>query len=371
MTEWNNEGPWGSGGGDQEPQKSTSNNDFDELFRKGHKKVVHHLKSGGGSGGKKPIILMGLGIFAVWLAFAGVYSVEPYEQGVVLRFGKFHRFAEPGLHYHIPYPIETVKTPDVTSIRKIEIGYRSPAGAESFEQRFQRSIPAESLMLTGDQNIVDVKFEVQWKVSDAKDYLFNIRVPEETVKAVAESGMREIIGQMPIGEVLASEMPDAAVSTSATANRQIIQQKVLTGLQNTLNSYNAGVEVVRVQMLLAYPPEPVMHAFRDVQNARTDMERKKNEGEAYANDIIPRARGKAAQMLQQAQAYKQEVVARSEGEAARFLSVYNEYKLAKEVTKKRIYLESLEEILKGMDKVIMDSDSGVVPYLPLKELGRK
>lgn len=371
MNDWNNEnGPWGSGRRkDESPQnEEPPKKDFDEFVKKGTTVIKGHFGGGDGNNSKKPIVLLVLALIAGWFAIGGIFFVEPYEQGVVLRFGEFHRFAGPGVNYHLPYPIEQALKPDVTSVRRIEVGYRSPSDGYSpqYNERFQVTKPGESLMLTGDENIVDIKFEIQWKIQDAKNFLFNIQNPEKTVKEVGESIMREIIGQMSINDVLAGDM--VANDNSALANREIIQQKVQQQLQNVLNSYEAGVEIVRVQMLLAYPPQPVMDAFRDVQNAKTDMKRNKNEAEAYANDIIPRARGKAAKMIQEAEAYKQEVVSRAEGEAGRFLSVYNEYKQAKDVTKKRMYLETLESTLQGMEKIILDKEGGVVPYLPLKEL---
>lgn len=376
MNDWNNEnGPWGSGGRKEDtPQgkKEVPKNDFDEFVKKSSTVIKGHFGGGNGGGKNKlsKFVIFAVGIILLLIIFVQMFlvTIEPYEQGVVLRFGKFHRFVEPGVSLRLPYPIENVLKPDVTSVRKIEVGYRSlPGGTNTSTSRFQKVIPDESLMLTGDENIVDIKFEIQWKIKHAKNYLFNIPQPaEKTVKEVGESIMREIIGQMSINDVLAGEIID--VNSSALANRGVIQQKAQNQLQNVLENYGAGIEIIRVQMLLAYPPQPVMDAFRDVQDAKTDMKRNKNEAESYANDIIPRARGKAAKMIQEAQAYKKEVVSRAEGEAGRFLSVYNEYKQDKDITRKRMYFETLENALQGMDKIILDNKGGVVPYLPLKEL---
>lgn len=350
-----NPSPWGSGssGGPKKQPPQNNQPDLDELLKKSQDKLKD-MFSGGGN--PKGFVLLALGAAALWLA-TGIYMVDKDEQGVVLRFGEYHRSTSPGLRYHLPVPFENVIKPKVTRVNKVEIGYRS-ATQQYGETRKAPSLEEESLMLTGDENIIDINFEVQWVIKDAKDFLFNIRFPDDTVKQAAESAMREVIGRTPI-------------TTTQTEGRVTIESEALELLQNILDSYKTGIQVVRLQMLKADPPAEVIDAFRDVQTAKADQERLRNEAEVYSNDIIPRARGEAEQILQDAQAYKQQVVARAQGEAARFSSVYEEYRKAQDVTKKRIYLETMEDIMRGMNKIIIDSKGGVVPYLPLSELSKK
>jgi membrane protease subunit HflK len=359
----NDNGPWGkpsggggSGGGNRPPGGGGNvppGPDFELIMRKSHDKFREFFSQGGGESGKG-IALIAVIILLLWLA-SGVYFVKADEQGVVLRFGEYTRTTSAGLNYHLPYPIERVITPKVTVVNRTEIGFRS--GAIRNSRAGDGSIPEESLMLTGDENIVNVSFEVQWKIGNAPDYLFNIRDPEDTVKAVGESAMREIVGKTPITPILAEGKSEAALAT-----------KIL--MQQMLDSYKSGVEIVSVNLKDADPPAQVIDAFRDVQSARADLETARNQAEAYRNDIIPRARGEAQKMILEAEGYKQEVVARAQGEASRFLAVYNEFKQAKDVTKKRIYLETMEEIMHGMNKIIVDNKGtqGVLPYLPLSEL---
>jgi membrane protease subunit HflK len=305
-------------------------------------------------GGGRGVILVLLAIVAVWLA-SGFYRVQPDEEGVVLRFGAYNRVSTPGLNYHLPAPIERVETPKVTYVNRIEIGYQS---AGQFGRGGARQVPEESLMLTGDENIVDINFTVFWLIKDAKDFLFNIRSPEATVKAAAESAMREIIGQTPIALGLAE-------------GRGKIEQDTRALLQSILDSYGAGIQITQVQLQKVDPPGPVIDAFRDVQRARADEERLQNEAEGYRNDVVPRARGQAQQTIQQADAYKQEVVARAEGDSQRFLEVYQQYKQARDVTAARLYIETMEEVVKNADKVILDRNAaatGVLPYLPLPQI---
>lgn len=354
---WNSQGPWQSGGGGRGPWGGRPGGgpqppDLEELVRRSQEKF-RGLFSGGGGGtpGRRGILLVGLVLVAIWLA-SGIYRVLPEEQGVVLRFGKLDRVTAPGLHYHLPYPIETVLKPQVTRVNRIEIGFRS-GGA--------RDVPDESLMLTGDENIIDINFVVLWKIGNAADYLFNIRDPEETLKAAAESVMREIIGRTPILE-------------ATTEGRRRIEQLAQEQLQTLMNEYGAGILIDAVQLQKADPPAQVIDAFKDVQAAQADRERLQNEAEAYANDVIPRARGEAERLIQEGEAYKQSVVARARGEASRFVAVLDQYRLAREVTLQRMYLETMEEVLQGMDKVIVDGGDGaapVVPYLPLPELQRR
>jgi membrane protease subunit HflK len=294
----------------------------------------------------------------IW-GFSGFFRVDPDELGIVLRFGQYVRDAKPGLNYHLPYPVESALTPKVTRVNRIDIGMRS---AED-PRRGSRDVPEESLMLTGDENIVDVDFSVFWliKPDGAGDYLFNIQQPEGTVKAVAESAMREVIGHSEIQPIL-------------TGARATIETAVQQLMQSTLDHYGAGIQVTQVQLQKVDPPAQVIDSFRDVQAARSDAERAQNEAQTYANRVVPEARGRAAQITQAAEAYREQTVAEATGQTSRFLKVYDEYKKAPSVTRERMYLETMERLFNGTDKIIMDSGSGgqngVVPYLPLNELTR-
>jgi len=283
--------------------------------------------------------------------------VQPDEQGVVLRFGKFVSTTQPGLNYHIPYPVETVLTPKVTKVNRIDIGFRS--ASDSGRTSGIGDVSEESLMLTGDENIVNIDYSVFWVIKDAGRFLFKIQSPVETVKAAAETAMREVIAKSKLQSIL-------------TEGRSSIEIETQEIIQSLLDEYESGIQITQVQTQKADPPDEVIDAFRDVQAARADMERSKNEAEAYQNDVIPRARGDAAKILQEAEAYKKQVVAVAEGEASRFLAIYNEYKDAKQVTQERMYLETMEKVLADIDKVIIDRKAGgVVPYLPLPELTKK
>ena len=285
--------------------------------------------------------------------FGFTVSVNPEELGVVLRFGKFVRLLPPGLNFRWPYPIEVVELPKVTRVNRIEIGMRGSAESRDTSSAI-RDVPEESLMLTGDENIVDVDFVVFWQISDAPNFLFNIQNPEGTVKDVAESAMREIVGQSDIEPIL-------------TEARAKTEAEVQALMQKTLDSYGAGVQVTQVQLQKVDPPAQVIDAFRDVQAARADQERLQNEAQAYANRIIPEAKGEAERILQAAQGYRDKVIAMAKGEADRFINIYEQYKLAPDVTRKRMFLETMERVLADTDKVIVDgkAGSGVVPYLPL------
>ena len=350
--------PWGSppGGGDNGSGRGPTPPDIDEIIRN-IQKTINRFLPGGGSKSGKPIILI-LAILAIVWAASGLYRVLPDEQGVVLRFGKFVNTTQPGLNYHFPYPIETALTPKVTKVNRMDVGFRS--GADSgFSSGGVADVPEESLMLTGDENIVNIDFSVFWVIKDAGNFLFKIQDPQGTVKAAAETAMREVIARSKIQPIL----------TEGRSRIEIDTQEII---QNILDEYNSGIQVTQVQTQKADPPDQVIDAFRDVQAARADMERSKNEAQAYANDVIPRARGEAAKILQAAEAYKKEVVARAEGEASRFLAIYTEYAKAKEVTQERMYLETMEKVLADIDKIIIDKNAGgVVPYLPLPELNKK
>ena len=349
--------PWGSppgsGNGSGKGQQRPPN--IDEVIEK-IQKIINKFIPGGKSGSGKPIIFGLILIIVVW-AFSGLYRVLPDEQGVVLRFGKFVSTTQPGLNYHIPYPVETVLTPKVTKVNRIDIGFRS--ASDSGRTSGIGDVPEESLMLTGDENIVNIDFSVFWVIKDAGKFLFKIQSPVETVKAAGETAMREVIAKSNLQPIL-------------TAGRASIEIEVQDIIQSLLDEYESGIQITQVQTQKADPPDQVIDSFRDVQAARADMERSKNEAEAYANDVIPRARGDAAKILQEAEAYKKQVVAAAEGEASRFVAIYNEYAKAKQVTQERMYLETMERVLADIDKVIIDRKAGgVVPYLPLPELTKK
>ena len=355
MSDFKNQSPWGSppGGGNGGFRRGPTPPDIDEIVKKIQNTI--NKFTGGGKGGSKPI-LFGLIVLAILWALSGLYRVLPDEQGVVLRFGKFVNTTQPGLNYHMPYPIETALTPKVTKVNRIDIGFRSERDS-GFSSGGVADVPEESLMLTGDENIVNIDFSVFWVIKDAGNFLFKIQDPQATVKAAAETAMREVIARSKIQPIL-------------TEGRSLIETDTQEIIQQILDEYNSGIQITQVQTQKADPPDQVIDAFRDVQAARADMERSKNEAEAYANDVIPRARGEAAKILQAAEAYKKEVVAKAEGEASRFLSIYNEYAKAKQVTQERMFLETMEKVLADINKIIIDknSGSGVVPYLPLQEL---
>ncbi len=357
MSDFKNQSPWGTppggGSGNGGFRKGPTPPNIDEVISKLQSIINRFL--GGGKGGAKPIIIGLIILLIVW-TLSGLYRVLPDEQGVVLRFGKFVKTTQPGLNYHLPFPIENVLTPKVTKVNRMDIGFRSERDS-GFSSGGVADVPEESLMLTGDENIVNIDFSVFWVIKDAGNFLFKIQDPEGTVKAAAETAMREVIARSDIQPIL-------------TEGRSLIEADTQEIIQEILDEYTSGIQITQVQTQKADPPDQVIDAFRDVQAARADMERSKNEAEAYANDVIPRARGEAAKILQAAEAYKKEVVAKAEGEASRFLSIYNEYAKAKKVTQERMYLETMEEVLADINKIIIDKNSGegVVPYLPLQEL---
>jgi modulator of FtsH protease HflK len=348
------ESPWGAPNKNNKQPSSNNPDDMEDLA----KKFQDGLKNmfGGSSKTpdvKKPITLFIIGAIAVW-ALSGFYRVDADEQGVVLRFGKYTNMTQPGLNYHLPFPIESVMTPKVSKVNRIDVGFRS---SNEGSRGAIGDIKEESAMLTGDENIVDINYSVFWVIKDASKYLFNIQDPIGTIKVVAETAMREVIARKKIQTIL----------TQGRAEIEIEVQKIM---QQILDSYNSGVDITQVQAQKSDPPAQVIDSFRDVQAAKADKERAQNEAEAYANDIIPRARGEAAKIVQEAEGYKKEVVAQAEGEASRFIAIYNEYAKAKTVTQERMYLETMEKVLSGVNKIIIDkqSGSGVVPYLSLPEL---
>ncbi|MEI6730385.1 MAG: FtsH protease activity modulator HflK [Pseudomonadota bacterium] len=355
------QGPWGkpkNGGGGRKPNLGGGNGgqkDVDDLIEEISRKFKDVFGGGNGGGedkkdGGNKILYFGfLVFFALWIV-SGIYQLQPGEQGVVTRFGKFERLATSGLNYRLPYPFEGLDIVNSEEIRMETLGAANKGGS-----KFVLAGDEEMLMLTGDENIINLSFNVQWKVREAKDFVFNIPSPAQTVRSVVESAMRDVIGRTMINAVL-------------TEGKSQVQEETRKLAQETLDNYKAGIEIRNVNLLDASFPGAVVDAARDVQAARADQERARNEAEAYKNDILPRARGQAERMKQEAEGYKQEVVAKAQGDAARFISVYDQYKQAQEVTKKRMYLETMEKILIGADKTIIDNKTGVVPYLPLSEI---
>lgn len=345
-----NRGPWGrgpQGGGNQQPP------DIDELIRKGQQKLREIMPGGKGPAGPGTFALIFGALLLVFLASSSIYRVDVDQQGVVLRFGKLARTEAPGLHVKLPYPIETVYLPNVTRINRIDIGMRDAGG------NAVSNVAEESLMLTGDENIVDISFTVRWQVkpNGAADYLFNVEDPERTVRAIAESAMREVVGESNIQSLL-------------TTGRGEVQSRVKALMQTALDDYKSGINVTEVQLQNSNPPSAVIDAFRDVQAAQADQERLQFEANSYANKEVPQARGKAAQITQAAEAYREQTVAAAQGETKRFLSIYAEYKNAKDVTRRRMYLETMQDVLSHVNKVLIDSKDGkgVLPYLPLSGL---
>jgi modulator of FtsH protease HflK len=344
-------GPWGrgpsaGGGGGQRPP------DFEEILRRGQDRFRRVLPGGFGSG--RSLTLIAIVAVILWM-LSGIYVVEPYEQGVEMRFGKWTDTTGPGLHFNWPTPIGSVETPRVTVTNRVEVGFRTAAdGARG------RDIAPESLMLTGDENIIDIQFVVFWKIRDAGKFLFNIYDPEGSVHSVAEAAMREIVGQAPFEYV-------------RTQGRSDVQDQAKILIQRVLDAYGAGIEVINVELQKVDPPAEVIEAFRDVQAARADKEKSINEAQAYYNEVTQRAEGQAQEIIKQAEGYKEEKIAIAKGDAQRFISVYDEYAKAKDLTKRRIYLETMEQVLKDIDKILIDNDGGgdAVPYLSLNELIRE
>jgi len=348
-------GPWGGGGGSG--GGSGGPPDLEEILRRSQDRLKNILP--GGNLGNRGLIFGLLALVVIWL-MTGWYIVRPNEVGLNLRFGKYIGKTGEGLNYNWPYPIGTVIKPQVTNVITTEVGFRT---VESVRASRQSDVTEESLMLTGDENIVDVDVIVQWQIDPAapEDFVFNIQDPTGTVKAVAESAMREVIGRRNIQPVL-------------TTDRSAIETEVRQLMQDTLDTYKAGVKIRLVQLQKVDPPQQVIDAFRDVQAARADQERLRNEAQTYANRVVPEARGRAAQLVQAAEAFREQTVAEALGQASRFNAVYAQYKLAPEVTRERLFLETMERVLGGTDKIILDntgSGQGVVPYLPLDQLQQR
>src|SRR5579859_821055 len=345
-------GPWGSGPQQQGPRPP----DLEEFLRRSQDRLRRVLP---GNFGGRGAVLIALAVIALW-GFSGFFRVEPDELGVVLRFGKAVRVVQPGLRYHLPYPIETALRPPALRVNKTDVGIR--LAEETRRGSNLREVPEESLMLTGDENIVDVDFSVLWRVmpDGVGNYLFNVDDPKGTVKAVAEAAMREVIGRSNAQPLL-------------TGLRQSVEASVQDLMQKTLDSYGAGILIQNVQLQKVDPPAEVIDSFRDVQAARSDLERLANEAQTYANRVVPEARGRSAKIIQDAEAYRSQTVAEAKGQTSRFLQVYDQYKKAPEVTRQRLYLETMEHILSSNEKTIIDTGKqgpGVIPYLPLNDLGK-
>ncbi|CCQ73482.1 FtsH protease activity modulator HflK [Magnetospira sp. QH-2] len=356
----NNQGPWGgggrgpTGGGGRGPTPP----DIEEMLRKSQERMKGFMP-GGGLGGARGFGLIVIVLALVW-AVTGFYRVQPGEVGVQILFGEYVSQTPAGLHWWMPAPMGEVIKPQVEKVNTIPVGYR---GGESVGGRTlgKQDVPQESLMLTGDQNIIDLKFQVQWKIKNAADFLFNIRNPVATIKAAAESSMREVVGQTTLENTLSKDRP------KVQANSQKL-------LQQILDAYGSGVLITEVKLQETDPPQEVIDAFNDVQRAKQDQERLVNEANTYRNDIVPRAKGQGERMIQQATAYKEQMVNEAKGEAQRFIDIYNAYAQNKSVTRKRLYLERMQNVMGNATKIIIDEKAqgkqGVVPYLPLNQMGR-
>lgn len=337
-------GPWGNG--PQGPRGGGSGNqppDLEDLIRKSQDKFKNALPGGGGSPGM--VIFLVLIALLGWLA-TGFYRVEPDEQGVVMVFGENVSTSSPGLQWNFPAPIGHVETPKVTQINRVEVGSRG-AGLNS-----------SSLMLTGDENIIDIQFVVFWQIKDARQFLFNVRNPENTVRDIAESAMREIIGR-------------TGFELARTRGRGEIQLGVQELVQKVLDNYGAGIVITQVEMQKSDAPPSTLEAFRDVEAARADSEKAVNRAQEGANKLIERSQGQAERLEQEAKAYREERIKESEGETQRFKSVYNQYRLNPDVVGRRIYIETMEAVLGDMDKVLLDNQEGgnaTVPYINMNEL---
>jgi modulator of FtsH protease HflK len=359
---WNNQGggggPWGGSGGGKSPwgnRNSPGGPQFEDLLRRGQDRFRGLLPGGWGRG--RWVLVAIAAIIVIWLA-SGFYRVEPDEQGVVLRFGAINRITEPGLNYHLPTPFESVLLPKVTRVNPIEIGFRLNTRDYRYNTAGGQEVPEESLMLTGDENIVDINFTVFWVIKDATKYLFNIRNSELVVKAAAESAMREVIGRTDIARAFAEGRGQIKTDTEKLT-------------QEILDSYDSGIAITDLQLQKVDPPGQVIDAFRDVQSAKIDLNTLVNQAQSYRNDVVPRARGDASRVVQEAEAYRQQIVLQAQGEASRFISVLKSYRAAKDVTTTRLYLETLQAVLKSANKVILDkgaAGAGVLPYLPLPGL---
>ncbi len=349
-------GPWGGGGGNNNPWGGRERGgnpppDLEELLRRSQERLRRLMPGGFGNG--RAFLLLGAVILVFW-AISGFYRVQPDEQGVELLFGKYVKTTQPGLNYWFPTPIGEVMRPKVTQTNQLTVGFRG-SGPNI------REVPQESHILAGDQNIADIQFVVQWRIREAGEFLFNVRDPEQTVKIAAESALREVVGRNPLQSVM-------------TNQRDLVAQQSRELLQQIMDGYKSGVTILDLRIQKADPPKEVIDAFNDVQRAKQDEERLRNEALAYRNDIVPRAKGEAARMVQNAMAEKEKLVKEAEGQAARFTAFYQTYVANKDITVRRMYLEAMQDVLSRSEKIIIDEDgkgSGVVPYLPLPEIGKR
>jgi membrane protease subunit HflK len=295
-------------------------------------------------------VLAAIVAVGLW-AGSGFYRINEGEKALVIRFGKFNRLAHPGLNYHLPFPVETTIVEKVSRSRRIEIGYRSTGMVRTSGTSSSSDIKNESIMLTGDENIVQLHVDVTWHIGDLTKYYFNVMDPQETVKAAAESAIREVVGSTPITSILSNQ-------------KQAISSRIENLIQAILNQYNSGVELEQVKLLRAEPPEEVISAYRDVQTAKADKEKIINQSESYRNDILPRARGQAAQITEEGKGYKRAIISEANGDVSRFNSIYQQYITEKDVTRSRLYIESVESILRGANKVIIGGE-GMLPHMAI------
>ncbi|MEL6364375.1 MAG: FtsH protease activity modulator HflK [Pseudomonadota bacterium] len=360
----NGSGPWGQPprGGGNGPRRPGGQPDLEELLRQGQRRFRRAFPGGGRGGGgmsKGALALLGAAGVALYI-FSGFYQVDTTELAAVSRFGKFDRVAGPGLKWHIPWPVESARTERVDELREVAVAGGPSARSDA------------GLMLTGDKNFVNIDFVIQYNIKPSRialegddlppvaQFVYNIDDPIQLVRTVAESSMREVVGRLSLEPIITTE-------------RRAVQDDTQRLMQEALDAYDSGIEIVNLNIRDAVPPAQVIDAFRDVENADQDRQTRENEATRYANEVLPQARGEAAKLIQEAEAYSARVVAEARGEAQRFVSIYAEYALAPEVTRRRMYLETVESVLGDMNKIVIDQDgqSGVVPYLPLNELGRR
>src|SRR6266851_1469553 len=355
---WNNNsgGPWGSGGnrgGGGGPFGSRRPPDMEDVIRRGQERLKNLIP--GGFGSYKGIVLVVLAAVVIWLV-TGFFRVQPNQQAIQLVFGKpYGKPVEPGLHYNLPSPIGTVVVVNVQDQRRVVIGSRGGQDRSTSTPytRGPRQTSSENLMLTGDENIVDIEFAVLWQIKDVFKYAFDVRNPEDNVRAGAEAAMREVIGK-------------SNLQYAQTEGRSRIEQDTKDLLQKILDDYGLGVSISQIQLLRADPPQEVIAAFRDVQAARADKEKSINEANTYRNQVLPRAKGEAESIIQRGEAYKAQIVARASGDAQRFDQVYTQWAKAKDITTERLYLDTMEEVLRNVNKVLVDkntSGTGVLPDL--------
>jgi membrane protease subunit HflK len=356
----NSGGPWGGGGGNRGGGGGPFGNrrppDMEDVIRKGQERLRNLMP--GGLGSFKGLLLIVLAAAVIWL-LTGFFRVQPNQEAIQLVFGKpFGKPVDPGLHYNLPSPIGNVVVVNVQDQRRTVIGSRGASNDRSPYGRGPRPTSTENLMLTGDENIVDIEFAVLWQIKDVMKYAFDVRNTEENVRSGAEAAMREVIGK-------------SNLQYAQTEGRTRIEQDTKDLLQRILDEYGLGVRIAQVQLLRVDPPQEVIGAFRDVQAARADKERNINEANTYRNQVLPRAKGEAETIIQRAEGYKAQKVASAKGDVQRFTQVYDQYAKAKDITSERIYLETIEEVLRNVNKLMVDKNgggAGVIPYLPLPEL---